>query len=147
MGHIVTSSLGQSYHFMHFIDEGTLYHTGMLSGRSTEEQITTFEQAWLQWAGPCKTLYLDPAGEYVSSKWNQYLQGENIRVVMAAGDSHWQIGRAEIHGKIVKDMLTRMDREDPIKDVKDFQKMSSPGLCSEEFTLSCKRFHTRARPF
>ena len=54
---------------MHFIDEGTLYHTGLLSGRSTrstDEQIDTFEQAWLQWAGPCKTLYLDPAGEYVS---------------------------------------------------------------------------------
>ena len=135
-----TSSLGQSYHFMHFIDEGTLYHTGMLSGRSTEEQITTFEQAWLQWAGPCKTLYLDPAGEYVSSKWNQYLQGENIRVVMAAGDSHWQIGRAEIHGKIVKDMLTRMDREDPIKDVKDFQK------CLRQ-VFAAKNSLSRARGF
>ena len=73
------SGLGHTYHFMHFIDESTLFHVGQLSGRTTEEQIATFEQAWLQWAGPCTTLYLDPAGEYVSPKWNQYLQKENIR--------------------------------------------------------------------
>ena len=106
------SSLGETYHFMHFIDEGTLFHLGQLSGRTTEEQISTF----------CKTLYLDPAREYVGPKWNQHLQGENIKAVMAAGDSHWQIGRAEIHGKIVKDMLTRMDREDPIKNASEFQR-------------------------
>ena len=116
------SSGGVTYHFMHFIDEGTLFHVGQMSGRTTEDQISTFEQAWLQWAGPCKTLYLDPAGEHVSPKWNQYLQKENIQVVMAAGDSHWQIGRAEIHGKIVKDMLTRMDREEPIRSVGEFQR-------------------------
>ena len=117
-----TSSLGDTYHFMHCIDESTLFHLGQLSGRTTEEQISTFEQVWLHWAGPCKTLYLDPAGEYISPKWNQHLQSENIRVVMAAGDSHWQIGRVEIHGKIIKDMLTRMDKEQPIRNTSDFQK-------------------------
>ena len=108
------SSQGVTYHFMHFIDESTLFHLGALTGRTVPEQIATFENVWLQWAGPCKTLYLDPAGEYVSEEWNNYLQGENIQVKMAAGDSHWQIGRSEVHGKIVKDMLTRMDREQPI---------------------------------
>eukprot|EP00435_Cladocopium_sp_Y103_P038988 s374_g10.t1 len=116
------SGSGQTYHFMHFIDEGTLFHVGMVSGRTTEEQISTFEKAWLLWAGPCKTLYLDPAWEYVNPKWNDYLQKENIRVTMAAGDSHWQIGRAEIYGKIIKDMLTRMDKEEPISNLQDFQK-------------------------
>jgi hypothetical protein len=40
---------------------------------------------------------------------------------MAAGDSHWQIGRAEIHGRIVKDMLTRMDQETPIQNCDEFK--------------------------
>ena len=93
-----------------------------MSGRTTEEQITTFDQVWLQWAEPCKKLYLDPPGKYISPKWNQYLQTENIRVIMAAGASHWQIGRAEIHGKIIKDMLTRMDKEEPIFSSGDFTK-------------------------
>eukprot|EP00435_Cladocopium_sp_Y103_P032161 s399_g8.t1 len=135
-----TSNLGQTYHFMHFIDEGTLFHLGKVSGRTTEEQISTFEQVWLHWAGPCKTLYLDPAGEYISPLWNQHLQGENIRVVMTAGDSHWQIGRAEIHGKIVKDMLTRMDKEEPIQNLEDFQR------CLRQ-AFSAKNALSRAKGF
>jgi hypothetical protein len=73
------SKLGHTYHFMHFIDEGTLFHLGAPSGRTVEEQIRVFEDVWLQWAGPCKTMYLDPAGEYVSPKWNDRLQQENIK--------------------------------------------------------------------
>ena len=134
------SKLGQTYHFMHFIDESTLFHVGALSGRTVEEQIRTFEDTWLQWAGPCKTLYLDPAGEYVSPKWNDYLQGENIRVVMAAGDSHWQIGRTEIHGHIIKDMLTRMDQESPVRDSEDFKR------CLRQ-AFSAKNALSRARGF
>ena len=101
--------------------KGLLFHLGAPSGRTVEEQIRVFEDVWLHWAGPCKTLYLDPAGEYISPKWNDRLQQENIQVAMAAGESHWQIGRAEIHGRIVKDMLTRMDREKPIRDVEEFR--------------------------
>ena len=130
---------------MHFIDEGTLFHVGMVSGRTTEEQISTFEKAWLMWAGPCKTLYLDPAGEYVSPKWNDYLQGENIRVNMAAGDSHWQIGRAEIHGKIIKDMLSRMDKEEPIQNMADFQRCLRQAFAAKN-SVSCPRVYTETGP-
>ena len=61
-----TNSLGKTFHFMHFIDESTLYHVGSLSARKVEDQIQTFLNGWVQWAGPCKTLYLDPAGECVN---------------------------------------------------------------------------------
>ena len=135
-----TSSLGRTYHFMHFIDEGTLYHLGQLSGRTIEEQISTFENTWLHWAGPCKTLYLDPAGEYISPKWDQHLQMENIRVVMAAGDSHWQIGRAEIHGKIIKDMLTRMDKEEPIQNESDFKRCLRQAFAAKNALSRAKGF-------
>lgn len=49
-----------------------------------------------------KLLYLDPAGEYVNDEWTQFLQRENIRVFLSAGESHWQHGRCERHGQIVK---------------------------------------------
>ena len=84
------SKLGQTYHFMHFIDESTLFHVGAPSGRTTEEQIQTFENVWLHWAGPCKTLYLDPAGEYVSPAWNDHLQKETSKLL-------WQ--QATVTGK------------------------------------------------
>ena len=114
--------MGVTYHFLHFIDESTLFHLGALSGRTVDEQISTFENVWLQWAGPCKTLYLDPAGEYVNTKWHTHLQQENIKVSMSAGDSHWQLGRTEAHGKIIKQMLTAMDVEKPIESVEEFKR-------------------------
>eukprot|EP00435_Cladocopium_sp_Y103_P004756 s3346_g1.t1 len=116
------SRAGVTYHFMHFIDEATLFHLGTPSGRTVEDQIKTFEDTWLHWAGPCKLLYLDPAGEYVNDKWHEFLQKENIRVSMTAGDSHWQLGRAESHGHIVKRMLTSMDLEEPIVCFDDFKR-------------------------
>ena len=113
---------GKVFHFMHFIDEGTLYHTGAPGGRSVDEQIRLFEDCWLQWAGPCKLLYLDPAGEYVNDAWATFLQKENIRVSMSAGESHWQLGRCERHGAIIKNMLTRMDNETPIDTEEEFRR-------------------------
>ena len=116
------SRAGVVYHFMHFIDEATLFHLGTPSGRTVEEQIKTLEDTWLHWAGPCKILYLDPAGGYVNDKWHEFLQKENIRVSMTAGDSHWQLGRAESHGHIVKRMLSSMDLEEPIVSFDDFRR-------------------------
>lgn len=103
-----TSSLGKKYHFMHFIDEATLFHVGIHSDRHFEAQVKAFETAWLTWAGPCKTLYMDPAGEYNynSEEWAQYLQTQNIRASMTAAEAHWQNGRCEVHGRVLKDILT-----------------------------------------
>ena len=117
-----TNRQGLKFHFMHFIDEATLYHVGVPSGRTTEEQIQVFESVWLNWAGPCKTLYLDPAGEYINDQWHDFAQKEGIKLSVAAGESHWQIGRAESHGRIVKQMLTAMDIDEPISNFDQFRK-------------------------
>ena len=112
---------GVMFHFLHFVDESTLFHVATPCGRTVDEQIRAFEDNWLQWAGPCKTFYLDPAGEYVNDRWADNLQKENIKAQMTAGASPWQFGRCERHGKILKDMLTRMDSEDPIEDADKFR--------------------------
>ena len=117
-----TSAQGKVYHFMHFIDEATLFHVGVHSGRSFEEQVHALETAWTQWAGPCKLIYLDPAGEYATESWATYLQSEGIKVSMTAAEAHWQNGRCEVHGKIVKDMMTRMESEAPVLTEVDFRK-------------------------
>ena len=117
-----TSAKGHKYHFMHFIDEATLFHVGVPSDRHFEAQVHAFETAWTQWAGPCRLLYMDPAGEYNSEEWAQYLQSENIKASMIAAEAHWQNGRCEVHGRIVKDMLTRMDQECPVGNADDFRR-------------------------
>ena len=116
-----TGKTGKTFYFVHFLDEGTLFHLGTPCNRDTDAQIRAFEDVWLQWAGPCKTLYVDPAGEYVNDNWRDFLQREGIRLDMSAGGSPWQLGRTESHGAIVKAMLTRMDNESPIKDDEGFR--------------------------
>ena len=93
----------------------TLFHLGTPCNRNTKDQIRALENTWLQWAGPCKTLCIDPAGEYVNDKWRDFLQKEGIQLEMTAGGSPWQIGRTERYGAIIKGMLTRMDAEHPIR--------------------------------
>ena len=115
-----TNRHGKVFHFMHFIDEATLYHVGSRCSRKTEDQIQSFVTNWLQWAGPCQTLYLDPAGEYVSDAWATYLQSEGVKVHMTAAEAHWQNGRAEIHGRIIKNMLTRMEKDREIASEQEF---------------------------
>eukprot|EP00435_Cladocopium_sp_Y103_P035397 s1051_g9.t1 len=115
-----TNRHGRVFHFMHFIDEATLYHVGALSARKVEDQIQTFLNTWVQWAGPCQVLYLDPAGEYISDQWAATLQGEGIKVSMTAAEAHWQNGRAEAHGKIIKGMLDRMEKDREIHSVEEF---------------------------
>eukprot|EP00435_Cladocopium_sp_Y103_P048495 s2024_g14.t1 len=113
---------GRVFHFMHFIDEATLYHVGALSERKVENQIQVFQESWVQWAGPCKTLYLDPAGEYVNDACAAHLQGDGTRVSMTAAEAHWQNGRSESHGKIVKMMLSRMEKDLDISTEAEFSR-------------------------
>ena len=113
---------GRVFHFMHFIDEATLFHVGVLCERKVESQIQAYQEAWVHWAGPCQTLYLDPAGEFVSDAWAAQLQGDNTKVSMTAAEAHWQNGRCESHGKIVKLMLSRMEKDLDISTEAEFSR-------------------------
>ena len=113
---------GKVFHFMHFIDESTLFHVGGLSERKVENQIQSYQEIWVQWAGPSRLLYLDPAGEYVNDAWAASLQSDGTKVSMTAGEAHWQNGRSEAHGKIVKAMLTRMEKDCDIDTEAEFSR-------------------------
>ena len=39
-----TSSQGKVFHFMHFVDEATLFHVGAPSGRNFDEQVQLSKQ-------------------------------------------------------------------------------------------------------
>ena len=62
-----------------------------------------------------------PAGEYTSEYWRAQLQKENIKSKVSAAESHWQLGRVESHGKILKEILSRMDSEHEIGDEQEFR--------------------------
>ena len=117
-----TNAAGRKFMFTHVLDEATLFQQADATGRTPEEQFEFLADHWFQWAGPCKLLYVDPAGEYTGNVWRDRLQQEGIRAQVSAGEAHWQLGRVEAHGKILKAMLTRMDQQEPINSDAEFRR-------------------------
>ena len=60
------SAKGTDFQFVHFIDEGTLFHLGAECSQGAEGVIELFEQRWVSWAGQPREVYVDPGGEFVS---------------------------------------------------------------------------------
>jgi hypothetical protein len=112
---------GVEFKFVHFLDEGTLFQQGKPCATDTDDQIRALEGSWIAWAGPPKEIYTDPAKEYTSEKFLGKLQEHGIQLRVSARDSHWQLGRTEVHGSIIKRMLDRMDAEIPINSGEDFR--------------------------
>ena len=135
-----TNSTGSKFLFTHIIDEATLYHQAIAIGRTPEEQFSALMDTWFRWAGPCQTLYIDPAGEYTSEFWKDMLQREGVRAHVSAGEAHWQLGRVESHGRIIKGMLSRIDSQDPIQTDAEFR------LCLRQ-VLHAKNSLSRVKGF
>ena len=130
-----TSSKGVVYHFVHFLDEGTLFHVARACLDDAVSQLEAFDEAWLSWAGPPQILYVDPAREYVSDVWGERMRQEGMELRVTAADSHWQLGRVESHGSTLKDMLTRVDLAQPINDATMFKRALSQ-VCWAKNSLS-----------
>lgn len=49
------------------------------------------------------------------------MQAEDIQLKITAADSHWQLGRVESHGHVIKRMLDKINKEHPIRSVDNFR--------------------------
>lgn len=87
------------------------------------------------WAGPPQAVYVDPGSSFASEAWLRAMQSHDIRLHMTATDSHWQLGRTESHGGVLKRMLSRMDAERPIRSSSDFREALTQAVCAKN-TLS-----------
>ena len=124
----------QSY-VIHVYDEASGFHMARrLDGRNIDHVIPGFRDMWLSWAGPPESMYLDPAGEFRSDQWSQFLQSQNIDVFMST--EAWQKGRIERHGDILKNMLTRMDQENPFQ---------TPSQFDEALLMCCRAKNSLSR--
>jgi len=110
-----TSKAGKLYHFYHIIDYSTNFHVAKYApSRATENAVATTQQAWLSWAGSPNELIIDAASELNSELFAVFTQSNNIKCTTISTEAHWQNGRAERHGAVLGDMLTKYDVENPI---------------------------------
>lgn len=93
--------------------------------RSADQAISCFVQMWLRWAGaPCE-IVMDSATEFTSEQFGQFLQTYNIRRSRTIPPgAHWQNGRCERHGKILEEILRKVDLETPKSPYDQLQKIA-----------------------
>ena len=83
------------------------------AGRPAEDQFAVLADGWFNG---------NPAGEYVGDHFREQLQKGGMQAQVSAGEAHWQLGRVEAHGRILKSMLSRIDHEQPITEVGEFRR-------------------------
>ena len=123
-GYTWTNKAGKLFHFYHIIDYSTNFHVAKFApNRSVENAIQCFQQAWLSWAGSPNELLVDAASELNAEAFSLFSQQNNIKCTTISTEAHWQNGRAERHGAILGNMLTKSEVEEPINTGNDFEQM------------------------
>ena len=113
---------GFQVHVLHCIDEASMFHLGRrIPTRQPDQIIKTFSEFWSSWSGNPKIIYADPAGEFRSQIWEDFLQSKNIAFELTT--EAWQRGRIERHGGIIEEMLCRYDQEVPISSIEEFDQV------------------------
>eukprot|EP00435_Cladocopium_sp_Y103_P034072 s2488_g8.t1 len=134
-----TSKQGQNFHFYHLLDQATNFHVAIPApSRTAEQAIQKTTEAWLQWAGPPNMLVSDPATEFTSDLYQEFLQKHDIKGITTSPNAHWQNGRCERHGEILQAMLTKIDLEQPITTYLEFQQALVQSTHAKN-TLSIRR--------
>ena len=111
-----TNSNGEQYHFYHFIDQSTLFHTAVISPSHTSESACrALLTGWFNWAGPPGLLCVDAGTELNADEFGQFLQRHGVKCRTCATDAHWQNSRVERHGGILQLILNKIDAEQPIR--------------------------------
>lgn len=111
-----TNQNGDQFHFYHFIDQSTLFHTAVATpGRSTDDACKALLTGWFNWAGPPGLLCVDSGTELNSDEFSSFLQRHSVKCRTCAAEAHWQNARTERHGGILQLMLKKMDHEQPIR--------------------------------
>ena len=112
-GFTFTSRSGFNPQVVHVLDEASCFHLGRrveVRHPAPATKLTKLvADVWFAWAGFPKHVYVDPAGEFRSEEWLEFLQSFNAKVFVTTGP--WQRGRLERHGDIVKHMLERLDAD------------------------------------
>ena len=109
------SKNGIEVHILHIIDEATHFHLGCRTHRDALSYIRSFCDVWTRWAGNPKQIVTDPAGEFISQEWKNFLQKEGIIPTLTVLPEHK--GRIEKHGDLIKETLSRMDQDSPFKEI------------------------------
>lgn len=95
--------------FMSMLDRATMYHlVTHIHDHSPQTFIKVFFRDWVKWAGRPTEVSIDLERGFGSSQFAESLGEAGIHVVPIAGQAHWQHGKIERHGAIIKEVLSKV---------------------------------------
>ena len=102
--------------FMSMLDRATMYHlVARIPNHSPETFMKVFRNHWSIWAGYPGEVSIDLERGFGSKEFAIGLGKANISVVPIASQAHWQHGKIERHGGILKEMLSKVIKEADVK--------------------------------
>jgi hypothetical protein len=98
----------EGHWFLSILDRATMYHQVTYLKRHTPESFRhgLFE-FWVRWAGTPEEVTVDLETGFVSKEFVQALGEAGIQLAPIAGQAHWQNGKIERHGAILKEMMKK----------------------------------------
>ena len=114
--------MGQGQWFMSMLDRSTMFHqVHPVHDHSPQTFVRVFMDGWIKWAGPPGEISIDMETGFGGKTFAQLMGEAGALVVPIAGQAHWQHGKIERHGAILKDMLIKVCNE---RDVTDKEAMA-----------------------
>ena len=90
------------------VDLATDFCQQIVVPREKHALSKAFHKVWGRPYGVPKTVFMDPDHRAMSSEWQRYLVRNNIQLLYAAAESHWQLGKVEVVNRILRGMAQRV---------------------------------------
>ena len=69
-----------------------------------------FHNVWSRPYGLPNAIYMDPAMANISKPFQAYLARNDVKLLLAAAESHWQLGLVEVTNRILRNMARKIWR-------------------------------------
>lgn len=118
-----TSKSGLKTYVLHSLDDAARFYLGHQTHRDSQSLVRSVQSLWFQWAGAPMGWSTRPSsprpGWGIHQPRVEGLPTENgVQPVLSA--ARWQRGRIERHGGIIEEMLDRIDNDNPITTLEQF---------------------------
>ena len=100
---------GETHTILSIVDDASHYHVlQRMAGRTTEHVISALVNGWFRFFGPPENILLDAEGAMKSLDFQEMAAQAGCTMRFVPADAHWQLGRAERHGAVAKEIANRI---------------------------------------
>lgn len=104
----VKDAENRGHWFLSVLDRSTMYHSvARIADHSPEALWEGFQNHWVNVLGPPKEVTVDQERGFIGPGFVDPVSKMGSLVTSIAGQAHWQNGKSERHGSIVKEMVRK----------------------------------------